>query len=58
MTGVYIKSVMTVLYVGTKKNICFAAGAVVTVFTVGLLTGHFGIQSSSEGLDDVETIRR
>ena len=42
------KSVMTVLYVGTKKNVYLAAGAVVTIFTAGLLTGHFGIKSSGD----------
>ena len=40
------KSVMTVLYVGTKKNVVLAVGAVVTIFTAGLFTGHFGINSS------------
>ena len=49
-----IRSVMTVLYVGTKKNVYLAAGAVVTIFTAGLLTGHFGIKSS--GNVDVETV--
>ena len=42
------KSVMTVLYVGTKKNVYLAAGAVVAIFTAGLLTGHFGITSSGD----------
>ena len=40
---------MTVLYVGNKKNVYLALGAVVTIFTAGLLTGHFGIKSSGGG---------
>ena len=46
---------MTVLYVGTKKNVYLAAGVVVTIFIAGLLTGHFGIKSSGDV--DVETVR-
>ena len=53
---------MTVLYVGTKKNVLLAVGAVVTIFTAGLLTGHFGINSSGgvegDGGGEGETIRR
>ena len=45
---------MTVLYVGTKKNVYLAAGVVVTIFIAGLLTGHFGIKSSGDV--DVETV--
>ena len=49
---------MTVLYVGTKKNVLLAVGAVVTIFTVGLLTGHFGIKSGDGGGGgEGETIR-
>lgn len=49
-----LKPVMTVLYVGTKKNVYLAAGVVVTIFIAGLLTGHFGIKSSGDV--DVETV--
>ena len=53
-----MKPVMTVLYVGTKKNVYLAAGAVVTIFTAGLLTGHFGIKSSGNVDVGGETIGR
>ena len=39
---------MTVLYLGTKRNIFLGVGAVVTIFIAGLLTGHFGLQSGED----------
>ena len=53
-----LQPVMTVLYVGTKKNVYLAAGVVVTIFIAGLLTGHFGIKSSGNVDVGGETIRR
>ena len=39
---------MTVLYLETKRNLLFAVVAVGIVFTAGLLTGHFGLQTEHE----------
>ena len=39
---------MTVLYLETKRNLLFAVVAVGIVFTAGLLTGHFGLQTGYE----------
>ena len=43
------RSMMTVLYLETKRNLLFAVVAVGIVFTAGLLTGHFGLQTEHEG---------
>ena len=39
---------MTVLYLGTKRNLYLGLGAAGILFIAGVLTGHFGLGSRPE----------